>query len=208
MVGEDEYELLPHEEIQKLRDELNKLKKNPLGSTAAAKDLQTSISDLTEAINSLTTLLTQTNDDMTREFSRSSITEQFSAISSQNEQIAQGILAVAQIVEKATTPSENSTPQNQEPSQAQSEYAPQQNQYSQNNFGQSAPSNMNPDPFAQPAANSTYGAPAPGMMPPSTQSSPDQFSSPPPMGGSTPPPPLNLPPAPEKKKGGLMGMFK
>jgi hypothetical protein len=43
MADEGEYELLPHEEIQKLRDELDKLKKNPLGTTSKAKDLQTSV---------------------------------------------------------------------------------------------------------------------------------------------------------------------
>jgi len=103
MTDEGDYELLPHEEIQKLRDELTKLKKNPLGSSVHATDLQSSVSELTIAINSLVTLLTQTNDDMVKEFQKTSISEHFAQISSQNEQIAQGILTIANMLQPSNT---------------------------------------------------------------------------------------------------------
>lgn len=215
MVGEDEYELLPHEEIQKLRDELNKLKKNPLGSTAAAKSLQTSVTELTSAINSLTTLLTQTNDDMTKEFNRTSISEHFSQISSQNEQIAQGILTVAQLIsQNGSSPSlavnsqsvqgqqsqfqQQTPPQSQQGQPAMSQSTPQPPQ------GQAMPDSQAPafDPNQDPYLASPSQSPPPS-------SNMDQQSIPvPPPTSSAPMPPLDLPPAPERKKGGIMGMFK
>lgn len=203
MADEGEYELLPHEEIQKLRDELDKLKKNPLGTTVQAKDLQTSVIELTKAINSLTTLLTETNDEMTREFQRTSISEHFSQISSQNEQIAQGILAVAQMMQQMNSPSETETSSqsvnssNNEQS-ANNSYSPSaQNMDSQQSFqtpNQNPVPNQNMSEMVQPFMGSQ------GMPPPMYDSK--SASSP------MPPPSLDLPPAPTKKKGGLMGMFK
>ncbi|MBN1175178.1 hypothetical protein JXA48_00900 [Candidatus Woesearchaeota archaeon] len=186
MADEGDYELLPHEEIQKLRDELEKLKKNPLGTTVQAKDLQTSVIELTKAINSLTTLLTDTNDDLTKEFQRTSISEHFSQISTQNEQIAQGILAVAQMVQQMNVPQEPEVPEKTSNPPSYSQESPNQETYPQT---QNQSSSMPPPPMG-----------SPGMPPPMSNPS---FS-----GASMPPPALDLPPAPAKKKSGLMGMFK
>lgn len=95
---EEEYELLPHEELDHLRREVDKLKKNPLHGVQDANTLLTAINDLTKAITGLTDLFTGVNDDMLKEFKRTSMTEQFNKISSENEQIAQGILSLVQLV--------------------------------------------------------------------------------------------------------------
>ena len=197
MVGDDEYELLPHEEIQRLRNELDNLKKNPLGSTEKAKDLQTSIIDLTKAINSLTTLLTDTNSELTEEFSRTSITEQFSQISAQNEQIAQGILTVAQMLQDMSKPSESVPEQKTEPQPQAPMAVPSQETQPGMQFS------SQPHVDAGMQSSQQQMPPQMGNDPMASQSSPDPFLS-----SNIPPPALDLPPAPAKKKSGLMGMFK
>ena len=47
----EEYELLPHEELQKLREEVEELKRNPMGNVQESEDLKTAMAKLTKAIS-------------------------------------------------------------------------------------------------------------------------------------------------------------
>lgn len=211
MVDDEDYELLPHEEIQKLRDELNKLKKNPLGSTVQAKDLQTSVTELTKAINSLTTLLKDTNDDMIQEFQRNSISGHFEQISTQNEQIAQGILTVAQMLQQMSSPQKPEKPVQNNSSIVQESTASSQGFQP---VGQSPVSSSfhESQPYSQPSMSPPVSSPSQPVT--SSTSSLSMQGTPPPMsssksdGSPLPPPALDLPPAPAKKKSGILGMFK
>lgn len=230
MAEDGEYELLPHEEIQKLRDELNKLKKNPLGHSSEAADLQTSVSELTIAINSLVKLLSQTNDELIADFKTTSITSQFAQISAQNEQIAQGILSVAQMLQESSNPTlkkeEQSTPSfDESPTAAlgfpkensprpsyiappSSEVNSYQNNMSNQNSSYSNMNNVSTQPqsvySSMSSDNSLPDIPPMGnsSMPPPPPSEEHRYAN-----GGQPFPGLDLPPAPEKKKG-IMSMFK
>lgn len=99
----DDYELLPHEEIEHLREEVSHLRKNPFKDRAEPVDLQSSVDKLTLAITHLTKILSSTNDEMLEDFKKTSIQENFNIISSQNEKIAEGILTVAQLIQAPST---------------------------------------------------------------------------------------------------------
>ena len=104
MQTDEEYELLPHEELEQLRREVAAIKKNPIHGTRQAAYLQNSVDELTSAINKLITLFSSTNDQLTHDFRRTSVTEHFSLISQQNEQIAQGILTLADMMPTKSEP--------------------------------------------------------------------------------------------------------
>lgn len=91
---EEEYELLPHEEIAKLREEVEALKKNPVGNQGKAKDLVTSIENLTDAVYHLTHILQQADTEMLEEYKKGRLQDNFNKISDQNEKIAQALLAI------------------------------------------------------------------------------------------------------------------
>lgn len=98
MADDGEYELLPHEELEYLRNEIHEIKRNPIKGYEKADDLKESIDKLNTSINNLITLFSNTNDELINAFNKTTIEEHFDLLSSQNEKIAQGILAVAELV--------------------------------------------------------------------------------------------------------------
>ncbi len=133
-VGEQkEYEIFPHEELDQLRDDIALLKKNPLAGVGNADNLKDSIDALNVSITKLLTLLTHTNDDLEEQFQQTSFTQEFSRISKQQEQVAQGILSIARMVQDLSHPSEQQppSPQEQQPPSPQEQQPPSpQNQQS------------------------------------------------------------------------------
>lgn len=203
---DDEYELLPHEELEELRKEVAKLKKNPLGEDKSATDLMSAVQDLSNAMNQLTHLLTQTNEEMLHEFRKTSLQENFSKISSQNEKIAEGILGVAHLIKSgvpaqpnttiASQDSQNSTAQQQpNPPPSQSSPAPA----SPTTSIMPDPSSVVRDPFASappPPPPAPSGASSPPVRPNNPMSafdSPSQQQAPP----SQPAPSPNPAPTPQ-----------
>lgn len=161
MPGDDEYELLPHEEVEQLRKDVNKLKKNPLGEGKDSKDLIVAINDLKHAILSLHALFAQTNHEMERDYHATSIKEHFHILSQQNERIAEGIVSAINLLktdnqqQTTTTPSQQPLQQSsQEPQQFQEPLAPSQpaGQSSQQ-FSQQSPHQSSQQPLQQPAHN-------------------------------------------------------
>jgi hypothetical protein len=219
MVDDGEYELLPHEELEYLRNEIHKIKRNPIQGYKEADDLKESIDKLNTSINNLITLFSNTNDELVEAFKKTTIEEHFEQLSSQNEQIAQGILAVAKLVEDSTKNSQASLPQSQTPRTV----LPDDPSYSTiPNSNSSIPPSMEPPmPARQPQPLSAQAPSFPDdnfnlsddfsfsdpSMPPSQDLHPlnsQNLGMPNPnvgMGG------MDLPPPPEKKKG-LLGMFK
>jgi cell division septum initiation protein DivIVA len=96
----EQYEILPHEELEALRKEVEFLKTNPLGETKQADSLKASIDQLTEGIHALMNLLSNVNKDMTEDYKNMTVENHFSHLSQQNQTIAQGILSVAELVKK------------------------------------------------------------------------------------------------------------
>ena len=98
----DEYEILPHEELQKLREEVEELKRNPMGNVQESEDLKSAMAKLTRAMHHLIDILSTTNDEMTSEFKRTTMSQHFQQISDQNEKIATALLGMAQLQEPAS----------------------------------------------------------------------------------------------------------
>lgn len=98
MKGDDEYEILPRTELEYLRHEVEKLKRNPLGETQASISLLESMNRLNGNIERLVGIFQSANDEMVKAFNDQSFKEQLQKVRSENAKIAHGIVAVAEIV--------------------------------------------------------------------------------------------------------------
>jgi hypothetical protein len=101
----DEYALVPEKEVRRLRDDIDAIKKNPLGSLGG-NELVESIKNLNAAINSLTELFKTAAEDLKIEERESQtiatkvepLLEKIDMIMDQNKKIARGIVAVADMI--------------------------------------------------------------------------------------------------------------
>lgn len=153
MSEEDEYELLPHEEVEQLRKDVNHLKKNPFGEGKDSQDLIASINDLKHAVESLHALFAQANQEMVHDYHATNLKEHFKIISQQNEHIAEGIVSVANLLAQQMAP-------------PQTPVAPA--------YGQPASLPDFPTPPGMPQQPTQQMAPPP--MPPPTSVTPDPTS--------------------------------
>jgi len=103
MAEDTEYELLPHEELERLRNEVSEIKKNPLGKRYGSSDLIDSMHKLTDTLNNMNQIFASTNEELLKDFKDHSLQKSFETMSSQNEELAKGILSVAQLVQKQST---------------------------------------------------------------------------------------------------------
>lgn len=97
---EEEYEILPHQELEYLRHEVEKLKKNPFGDTTTGETLLDSMNSLTNAINKLNTILESANDEMIRDYQENKASDKLGRMIEQQEKLAQGIIAVGEMVKQ------------------------------------------------------------------------------------------------------------
>lgn len=112
MAGDDEYEILPREEIETLRKEVERLKKNPFGELEEGESLLESINNLNANIKKLIDIFVKTEADLSEAYANSEgapamPTEDLKTIKDQNEQIAQGIVAVADMLKDVKQMEEN-----------------------------------------------------------------------------------------------------
>ncbi len=180
---EDEYELLPHKEIVELKDELRRLKSMPTGS---GKDIP--LGDLSEKIDRLLEIFTDAMHQMKIEEGGISFHEKMKPFSDkmnkileQNSEIAEGIVALADIMNEVKTNVEEkmSAPRLGMP---RSSVRPR----------------LAPTPGIGPQPGMPIGGPPPGLKPMSAPPRPPAPGAPqgmPGMGGMPPVPP------PPKKKG-------
>lgn len=193
-MAEEEYDLVPHSEVEKLKKQFQDLKEHPYGETESGRKLMSGIDELSRSIEGLMDLLKDAAEQMSErpeEGSQKEVMDKLDELIDENKKIAKGVLAVADMIKDL----QNSM---QQPVQRQ---MPQQQMTRtfEPNLG------MPPSPFGQPQRQPMQqmqmppltGAPInqPGMM-----NMPPQRAGPMPMGGMPPPPPM--PPAGRKK-----GMF-
>ncbi|MFH1173548.1 MAG: hypothetical protein V1725_00250 [archaeon] len=100
----DEYELLPHEELEKLRKELDSFKKDPLGGMGSSKTLIEAMDNLSRSMNNLLNLLNQTQNDLIKEYEGQKPQEKLSRILDQNEKMARALVAIADMVKNQQAP--------------------------------------------------------------------------------------------------------
>jgi len=101
---EDEYELLPHKEIEDLKEELSKLKEFEI---APSKRLQVGLLELNTKLDKLTTIFEDAAHELRVEEGGLCFTEKMrpllekmNKILEQNSEIASGILALADLVKE------------------------------------------------------------------------------------------------------------
>jgi hypothetical protein len=97
---DDDYELMPRTELEYLRHEVEKLKRNPLGDTQASITLLDSINKLNASVSKLSDIFTSANDDMLKAFHDTSLQEQLHKLQENQEKLAKGIVAVSEMVKK------------------------------------------------------------------------------------------------------------
>ena len=98
MKDDTEYEILPHTELDYLRHEVEKLKRNPLGDAQASMSLLDAMNKLNMNVVKLVEIFTSANEEMVRTFHETSTQEQIRKMLEQNEKLAKGIVAVAELV--------------------------------------------------------------------------------------------------------------
>ena len=132
----DDYELLPHKELEHLRREVEHLRKNPFTDQKENRTLLDSMEHLNTSIKKLTKILEGAQDELIKEYSDSNPSKMLREISNQNAKIAEGIIALSRLVDKTTS----------SPSNVPSNVVPEQKSV--------APSMNQPDLSAQPRASS------------------------------------------------------
>jgi hypothetical protein len=173
VLREDDYELMPHTELEYLRKEVERLKRNPLGDTQASITLLDSMNKLNISIAKLNDILAGANDDMVKAYSENSVQDQLRKMAEQNEKLARGIVAVAELVKElqkkqplpeidqliAKPAQQSSTPQPMTVEvQQRNPFAEEQRDFAA--FGQPKPQQLNASEYAPPRQESN----APGFM--------------------------------------------
>ena len=184
---EEEYEIIPHQILSDLRDELDAVKQRlqtPVGEMET--ELLASIADLKNSITQLNDMVKSAAAEVRKEEKEGiavqikRLNNKIDEVSRQNEQIAHALLSVANMIEKSEAPPPRPMP----------------------------PPRMAPPQMAPPRAPPM---PPPRPMPMSSPMRPEYPMPPPPpdMGDMPPPPGPELPPGAEfePKKKGLLGVF-
>lgn len=100
LAEDDEYELLPKQEIEALKKELERLKKNPLGDLKEGESLLDSINELNNNIRKLIDIFTKAGADLDQQYNEFNPMGDLKSIRDQNEQIAHGIVAVGDLIKE------------------------------------------------------------------------------------------------------------
>ena len=103
-MGQEDYELLPHEEVENLRKEVTKLRNNSLVGTKEDNRLNQNIMDLTDAINKLYTVFDGVRKDILQDFEmRERPEDLLGKLIDQNKTIAHTLLVMSEKIEKLSS---------------------------------------------------------------------------------------------------------
>ena len=207
---DEEYAIVSNKEFSKIKQELDRLKKNPLGSTQSGENLQSSVDNLSLSLGGMMNLFKEAADDMKIEERETQILskrldpleEKVGILIEQNQKIAKGIIAVADMVKeqleeiKKVVSTKSSEPKKELPPLGglNNNVAPPMPGF--------APQNASPMPGMAPQ----NAPPMPGMMPPNNPE-PQPFAPEPPMNGIPPPPGFNQGMPAQDKKGMFDGLM-
>lgn len=111
MAGDDEYELLPKEELDTLKKEIERLKRSPFGEMKEGETLLESINNLNSSIRKLIEIFTNAQAELESHYTEGGApADDLKDIKDQNEQIAQGILTIADLVKETKAKVESQPP--------------------------------------------------------------------------------------------------
>ncbi len=100
ILAEDDYELLPHKDIEQLRAEIDRLKKNPLGEGVTQTSLLDAITGLNANLVKLSSILQGANDEMLKAYHDTTVQEELRRVRAENAKIAHGIVALAEFIKE------------------------------------------------------------------------------------------------------------
>ncbi|MBI2572657.1 hypothetical protein HYV86_02245 [Candidatus Woesearchaeota archaeon] len=117
-MGNDEYEVIPHQILEDLKFEVEALKKKLAQPDSKINELILEIESLKDSIRDLHTIFTKTLDEVKEEGDIGKIVpaikEQLDAVASQNETIAKGMIAISdkvdEFISKSSSPQPSSSP--------------------------------------------------------------------------------------------------
>ena len=102
----EEYELFPVDEISKLKEELEGLKKKPLGKSSEGKDLLSAVTELNETMTHMMDLFKSAADSVKSEGSaHEKILDKLDKVVDQNMKIAKALIGIADLVKGREKPS-------------------------------------------------------------------------------------------------------
>ena len=184
---EEEYEIVPHQILADLRDEIDELKKRlAKPEEEVGKELLASMAELKLSLHDLLTIIKKAEEEMRKEEKGvdlgraiNNLTKKVDELGHQNEEIAAALVSLGDTVDQMSK--------------------------------RPAPAPMMPPPRPAPMPPPR----APPMPPPQPKPLPPEPEMPPGPPGPMPPPPMGMPPPPpmgppepEKKKGFLGSLFK
>lgn len=99
-MADDDYEILPHAELDYLRHEVERLKKNPFGDTHTGQTMLDAMNNLTNSINKLTNILETANDEIIKDYEDNKLSSRMDRINEHNEKLAEGLVAVTKVLKE------------------------------------------------------------------------------------------------------------
>lgn len=159
----DDYEIVPEKDFNSVKQDVEKIKSDPIGSSEQGKDLKDSIDKLNGSVNNLFNLFRTTADDLKAEEHDEKLVserigplfEKVDKLTEENEKIAKGIVALAEMIEEMKgNPQKQTAKKNVPPSfDSPSGPMPQRQQFPppQQNMPGSAPFGDEKMPFGSPS---------------------------------------------------------
>lgn len=96
----DDYELVPKSQLDYLRAEVERIKRNPFGDTQSSKDLLTGLDALNRNIAKLIAIFETADEEIVRDYKENANSQKLLRILEQNEKLAKGIIAIADLVKE------------------------------------------------------------------------------------------------------------
>lgn len=96
----NDYELVSKTEVEYLRKEVEKLKKNPLGDTHSSKTLLSSMDQMSSSLNKLINIFETASDDIVRDYKEQTTSQRMDKMMEQNEKLAKGMIVIADLLKE------------------------------------------------------------------------------------------------------------
>ncbi len=221
-MGEEEYELLPQKDVLKLKKEISKLRGKAPPEVKEEEKFERvleSMGSLSESIEGLNDIFQATAEEMKIEEKNEDLYmkkleplfDKVDKLVEQNEKIAKGMIAIADMVNEQKARMEDM--EEHKPEKHHEERKPVMSPMSMPKIPIPQERPMPPPPPNMPPPGPPPGPRGPMPPPPSPGAPPPgpRGPMPPPPGAGAPPPPpnmdLNIAPPPVEKKGGFLSKF-
>lgn len=94
----DDYEILPHGELEQMRGDIKQIKENPFGQTETGQTMLDAMNNLSTSINRLLSVLESANDEIVRDYEENKTSDRMDMIIEQNTKLAEGMVALGELV--------------------------------------------------------------------------------------------------------------